>query len=87
MTFVEIVLHYQHFDPLTGRFDRGRSRKDYATLLGVPPQAVNRLAWGQSQFNLAVARGLARTFPQAREALATAILTAPDDQPPRERAA
>jgi plasmid maintenance system antidote protein VapI len=75
MTFLEIVLRYQNYDPLTGRYDRARSNRDYASLLGVSDATISRLATRQVAFSLGVARGLARAFPTVRDELADAILS------------
>ena len=74
MTFREIVLHWQHYDPATGRFDLARQQQEYALLLGVHPSLVSRVALGQLPFSRAIARGLTRAFPAARTDLERAVL-------------
>lgn len=74
MTVDEVILRYQSYDPLTGRFDVARTRADYARLLGVHPAQVTRLAQRRHRMPVRMAQGLARVFPAARADLQSAVL-------------
>jgi len=74
MTFREIVLRYQNYDPSTGRFDLAREQQEYARMLGVHQSLVSRVRLGHLPFSRRIARGLADAFPAARADLERAVL-------------
>jgi hypothetical protein len=81
MTFLEILLRYQSCDPVTGRFNVPRNRKQFAELLGVDQALLWKFYEGQIGTSLVMARALVRTFPQARAEVAEALLAGEPERP------
>lgn len=79
MDMVALLRRYQAYDPATGRFDKARTNREYAALLGVHESYLSRLYNGERPVKLGAVRGFSRAFPHASHEL-FAALTAPDHE-------
>jgi hypothetical protein len=86
MSFLEVLLRYQSCDPATGRFNVPRNGRQFAVLLGVDPALLWRVYQGRTETSLVIAKALVRTFPQARDEVAAALLSGDPETDPALRA-
>jgi hypothetical protein len=65
MEWVSLLQRWQAYDPETGRFDRVRTNREYARLLGIHEASLSKCYAGLAPVGLKPIRGLARLYPAA----------------------
>lgn len=77
MDLVELLERYQRYNPETGDFDRLRTNREYAEIIGVHESYLSRCYDRKQPVNLRAMRGLASAFPAAATEITAALAAAP----------
>ncbi len=75
-----ILKDYQRYNPESGKFDRPRTLREYARVLGVNHATLSMIFQGKREPGGFVIRALFDTFPSSAQAFATAIAV-PEREP------
>ena len=69
----ELLKAYQEYDPETRRFDRHRTLREYASLLGVSHTQLIHIYSGERRGGGKIIRGFLQAFPEASDKLTKAL--------------
>jgi hypothetical protein len=74
MDRVALLQRWQTYNPATGQFDQPRTNRAFAALIGVHESYLSRAYAGLQPVGEKALVRLARTFPLAREEVASVML-------------
>ncbi len=87
MNRVDLLKHYQAYDPLSGMLGQPRTNREYAALLGIHESYLSKAYDGLHPVGIKALEGLRRAFPQEASRITELYFAAGDDIPQRQPAA
>lgn len=77
MDRVELLKRWQPYNPATGQFDRPRTNREYADLLGIHESYLSKAYAGLHPVGLKALAGLAQAFPAAAGEVGSVLASRP----------